>query len=172
MIWDPQLQRILWKLTNVSWIRVPHFMPLSSKLPNLSLYYSMQEYIPYKCCLFGNCKEYLGMTNTIICKFAKAKIFCWPFFIRLLIKIRTILVSPYNYLQLKKAYHKVFLILIHFWAELQIGGNGHCLLDRQVAVQLVVLHNVCAQFAELADISVFSINFDATIFDICSSKKK
>lgn len=66
----------------------------------------------------------------------------------------------------ENTHHNGFLLLGHFGAQLQAGGDRHCLLDGQVAVQLVVLHDVGTEFAELAQVALFAVHFDDAILDV------
>lgn len=72
---------------------------------------------------------------------------------------------------LNHTYHDAFLAFGNFWAEFQVCCDCHGLFNGQISMQLVILHNIGAQFAELADIALFAIHLDSSIFDVCRSVK-
>lgn len=59
-------------------------------------------------------------------------------------------------------HHKHLLVLGHCCAQLQAGSNSHSLLDGQVGVQLIVLHNVRRQFTEVAQVALLAVHCDRT----------
>lgn len=74
--------------------------------------------------------------------------------------------------KLGDTYHHTFFSFGNFWAEFQVRGDCHGLLNGQVSMQLIVLHNVSAQLTELADVALFAIHLDGSIFDVCGSVER
>lgn len=63
-------------------------------------------------------------------------------------------------------YHMQLFAFLHFLAQLETGRHVHRFLNRQIGVQLVVLHDVGRQLAELAEVTFLSIHRDRTL-DVC-----
>lgn len=67
-------------------------------------------------------------------------------------------------------YHNLLFAFCYFRIQFQVSCNSHCFLNRQISVQLIILHDISAQFPELTNISLFSIDFNVSFFDVCGPK--
>lgn len=72
-------------------------------------------------------------------------------------------------MQMYIAYHDHLFVLGHFGAELKICGDGHRFFNGQITVQLVVLHDVGTEFAELAEVALLAVHLDGAILDVGGS---
>jgi hypothetical protein len=64
-------------------------------------------------------------------------------------------------------HHMELFVFVDFLGQFQIGRHIHGLFNGQIGVQLIVLHDVGGQFAELADVALFAVHCDGAFDVLC-----